>query len=319
MKFRLYALIVLLGSAIAAGASCCRAQSLAAADARILTLTCKAQLIKAGTAAKIPLSSPTDVGRGLSAGDQIQCVGPGYLEVLIPDGPKKFSASFTIRPVSSTPKYPDIAKDLHNFGIRGATRGIATSSGIMWPSENSTVIPEHFAIRWTPVAHEILLSIMSESKDVTLWGPKKIDGGTGLLKSDELSSILAAYKAKSENTRLVLILAPTSGTGWEEAHFSLLKGRTELDLNAQLEFWKEHTSGLALRLGRGYSFSRSSLFAEAADEYDSALKSAPDSRYLLEEAIQANRLAGRTDRVKDLQMRLASRPEAIDQEPAPGR
>jgi len=88
--------------------------------------------------------------------------------------------------------------------------------------------------------------------------------------------------------------------------------RQEQELNAQLDFWEKHTDGLALRLGRGYSFTRYKLFAEAAEEYESALISAPDSRYILEDAIQANRLAGRPSRVKELQTRLASQPEAAN-------
>ena len=53
--------------------------------------------------------------------------------------------------------------------------------------------------------------------------------------------------------------------------------------------------------------------AEAAEEFDSALDSASESRYLLEDAIQANRLAGRTSRVKELQTRLASQAEPAAQ------
>ena len=93
----------------------------------------------------------------------------------------------------------------------------------------------------------------------------------------------------------------------------MLNGRQEQELNAQLDFWAKHTDGLALLLGRGYSYTRHKLFAEAAEEYESALSSASESRYLLEDAIQANRLAGRMSRVKELQARMASSPKATIQ------
>ena len=150
-----------------------------------------------------------------------------------------------------------------------------------------------------------------------LWGPTEVDGGVGSLKSGELSSALAAYKAKAASPSLILTLTLANSSDWEEVHFSLLNARQEQELNAQLDFWEKHTEGLALRLGRGYSFSRFKLFADAAEEYDSSLSSAPESRYLLEDAIQANRLAGRPSRVKELQARLASQPEATNQSSAP--
>jgi hypothetical protein len=230
------------------------------------------------------------------------------MEILEPDGQKKITSSqkwVTIPPIPHDPQYSQIVGALGKLGIPGATRGLAASSLILWPSEYSVVMPENFAIRWTPIAQKVRLSILSEAKDATLWGPAEVDGNTGFYKSSEVSAILAAYKNKSDSSGLVVIFSPANATDWEESHFSLLNGRTEQELNDQLEFWKKNTNGVALHLGLGYSFSRYKLFAESADEYDAALKSAPSSRYLLEDAMQANRLAGRTDRVKEMQAHLA--------------
>jgi hypothetical protein len=202
-----------------------------------------------------------------------------------------------------------IAQALAGYGISGATRGIAADSRILWPSENSVVLPQHFAIRWTPIAQKIELAILSEAKDVTLWGPATVDGETGGLQSDAIVSALAAYKEKSGGQSLVLTLTPTNSSNWEEVHFSLLPAKQEQYLNAQLNFWQSHTDGLALRLGRGYTYTRNRLFAEAAEEYDAALKTAPDSPHLLKQTIEANKMAGRTPRVKELQTRLASLPD----------
>jgi predicted Zn-dependent protease len=147
---------------------------------------------------------------------------------------------------------------------------------------------------------------LSEEKDATLWGPVEVDGSAGSLQSDAIVQALAAHKAKAGSQGLVLTLTPANSSDWEEVHFSLLRGRQEQELNAQLDFWATHTDGLALRLGRGYIYTRNKLFAEAAGEYDSALSAAPESPYLLKQAIDANQRAGRASRVQELQKRLAT-------------
>jgi hypothetical protein len=317
MRFSLTAILLTAGVAGAVAGS--HAQTTNVVAGRIVSVHCEAHLQKKDKQADARLNAPRDIALGLSAGDRVQCVGDGYLEVLVFDGTKTVTAKqnpkgFAIPdlpPDSSNPKEDTIiAKALVGYGVSGATRGISTGSRILWPSEGSAVVPEHFVVRWAPVPQKIVLSILSEAKDVTLWGPTEVDGAAESLKSDAVSSALAAYKTKPGNTGLVLTLTLGNSSDWEEVHFSLLTGKQEQELSTQLQFWEKHTDGLALRLGRGYSFTQHKLFAEAAGEYDSALDTAPESRYLLEDAIQANRLAGRASRVKALQIRLASQPQA---------
>ncbi len=157
-----------------------------------------------------------------------------------------------------------------------------------------------------PVPQKIILSILSEAKDVTLWGPTETNGETGELRSAAVSSALADYKKKSAGQDLILTLTIGNAADREEVHFSLLRGKQEQDVIAQLDYWAKNSDGLALHLGRGYTFSQHKLFAEAAEKYEAALNSAPGSRYLLEDAIQANRLAGRAPRAKELELRMAS-------------
>jgi len=303
------------GIAFASLGTNAKAQNTGLVAARILNVQCTAQWKRSGAAIAVALQSPRDIGLGLSAGDQVQCAGAGYLEVLVSSGTKRITASqkwFPIPPLPPDPQYPkedtEIANALKGYGISGATRGMAADSRIQWPSENSLILPEHFAIRWIPVSQKISLSILSEAKDVTLWGPTEVSGEAGSLQSDAIVSALAAYKAKPGSQGLVLTLTPENSSNWEEVHFSLLRGKQEQELNAQLDFWQSHTDGLALRLGRGYVYTRGKLFLEAADEYDAALNAAPKSNYLLKAAIEANRLAGRLSRVRELQTRLASLP-----------
>jgi hypothetical protein len=323
MKLRFSLTVTLLAAIVAAATTNSRAQTKnvqtgEVVAGRIMSLHCDARLQRKGTKDEAKLLYPRDIALGLAAGDAVRCNGPGYMEVLISEGTKRIpppQTLFKIKSLPADPKYPEdkeISDALTGYGVSGATRGIAANSRILWPAENSAVVPEHFVIRWAPVPQKIVLSILSEAKDVTLWGPTEVDGGAGSLNSDAVSSALVAYKAKPGSTGLVLTLTLANSSDWEEVHFSLLNGREERELNAQLDFWGKHADALALRLGRAYSFSRHKLFAEAAEEYDSALDSAPGSRYLLEDAIKANRLAGRASRVKELQARLASQPEAAN-------
>jgi len=313
---------ILLAAGVAAAAADSRAQTAGVVAGRILSVHCEAHLQKKETQADATLTAPRDIALGLAAGDRVQCVGAGNLQVLVFDGTKTVTASQNPKGFTIPPLPPDsqnskednlIAKALVNYGVAGATRGIVADSRILWPAENGAVLPEHFVVRWAPVPQKIVLSILSETKDVTLWGPTEVDGAAGSLKSDAVSSALAAYKMKAGSPGLILTLTLANASDWEEVHFSFLNGREEQELNAQLDYWDKHTDSLALHLGRGYSFTRHKLFVEAAEEYDSALNSAPESRYLLEDAIQANRLAGRASRVKELQTRLVSLPQAPSQ------
>jgi hypothetical protein len=286
--------------------------------ARVLDIQGDAHLARSGSKDDYALKSPRDIGLGLSAGDRVYCKGSAYVGLLVARGRTRVTASpkngYPIQALPTDPKFPEedryIVDALRNYGIVGATRGNPGGSRILWPAEGSAVVPDDFAIRWAPVSQKITLAVLTDAKDTTLWGPDTLDGSTGMLKSADASAALAAYKRKLPNARLVLTITFGNENDWEEVHFSFLSAQQEQDLNAQLDFWTKHTDGLTLHLGRGYAYMRHKLFVEAADEYETALQSAPESPYLLRDAIDADQRAGRAARVKELQSRLASLPPA---------
>ena len=149
---------------------------------RIMSLHCDARLLRKGTKDEAMLFSPRDIALGLTAGDGVRCNGTGYMEVLVFSGTTRITPSkkpFPIPPLPPDPKYPEdqvIAESLTGYGVSGATRGITADSRILWPAEDSAVVPEYFVIHWAPVPQKIVLSILSEAKDVTLWGPTEMDG-----------------------------------------------------------------------------------------------------------------------------------------------
>src|SRR6202167_5359242 len=244
MNIRFSLTVILLGATVASAAADSHAQTAGAVAGRIVSVQCAARLQKNGTQGEVQLSSPRDIALGLSAGDRVQCAGAGYLEVLVSTGTKKITASdswFTIPPLPPDPAFPKadavIAQSLANYGRAGATRGNATDSRILWPSANAAVLPDRFVIRGAPLPQKIVLAVISESKDVTIWGPTEVDGGAGSLESAALSSALTGYKAKAGGTALILTLTPAKSSDWEEVHLSLLNARQEQELNAQLDFW----------------------------------------------------------------------------------
>lgn len=310
MNLRVVFFAALLMAVVAGYAAGTRAQS--ACDAKILSIDCDAKIERNGTSGWTPLDRSRDVLLPLMAGDRVECVGEGSVVILVPTGKRKITRDDGPVPILRVQDQPvtEISQALRRSGLVGATRGQISDHYLLWPADGSSVLPEHFVIRWKPLQQKIALAILSESKDVTLWGPTEVDGQAGEFKSAALEPILAGYKKSSASPGLTVTLTLANHDDWEETHFSLLSGKQQQELNSQLDFWAKNSDGLALRLGRGYSFSQHKLFVEAADEYDAAVSSASRSRYVLEDALEANRLAGRTARVKELESQMAAMPQA---------
>lgn len=313
MKPRVLPAAALSLTAAMAAAWCCRAQTASSAATpsapagEILNVQCEPRI-------QPRKKDPVAIGLILNAGDIVECAGKGYLELLLPEGKRVLThemGQLKIDEVHAAP-YPEILNAIRRVGVSGATRGNAADARVRWPADGSVIVPEHFEVRWAPVSQKVTVAILSEAKDATVWGPAELDGVSGRLKSEAAAAALEAYKKKSANPRLVLTVTFGEPSDWEEVHFSLLAGRPEQELNTQLDFWAKHTDGLALHLGRGYTFQRYKLFSEGADEYETALTAAPDSPYLLTDAIDADRLAGRLERANELQSRLASQAKSGD-------
>ena len=162
MKLRFSLTVTLLAAIVAAAATNSRAQTKnvqtgKVVAGRIMSLHCDARLLRKGTHDEAKLLYPRDIALGLTAGDAVRCNGPGYLEVLVSEGTRRIpppQKPFTIEPLPADPKYPEdkvISESLTGYGVSGATRGITADSRILWPAENSAVVPEHFVIRWAPV------------------------------------------------------------------------------------------------------------------------------------------------------------------------
>src|SRR5579871_2345676 len=104
-----FLLIATLMAASAIAAADARAQSVTSVAGRILSVHCEAHLLKNNAQSGSTVIVPRDIALGLAAGDRVQCIGSGYMEVLVWDGIRKIDASkkwVTIPELPSTSANP---------------------------------------------------------------------------------------------------------------------------------------------------------------------------------------------------------------------
>jgi hypothetical protein len=166
------------------------------------------------------------------------------------------------------------------------------------------VMPEQFIIRWNqgPAIRTIAL-IIQEPGGREIWRQDVVDGARGSLASEASRQALTKYRAENGEGPLLLRLVDSDGNN-TQVTFSLLSVSREQSLRQDLALWDRETARLMSHLGRASVFAGASMFAPAAEEYDSALVAAPESRDLLVRTILAYRRTGNVGRVEELTKRL---------------
>ncbi len=240
-------------------------------------------------------------GFPLQNGDKVMCTGPGQVFVNTPHGPKSVTST-EILIDSADAGDKAVADGLKKYGPAGGPRGPA--SAIIWPTMNSAVRPKEFAIRWEASPSRVTLMIRVKGSDDLVWGPTNADGEKGSLESAEARAALAGYLEKGETNPLILSLSRGDSSDADEATFSLFSPDDEKKLEGALETWDKQENRLAKSLGRGHVFMLFRRFQEAAREYELALGDWPKSPYLLEDARNAELLAGNREAAKKLDERL---------------
>jgi hypothetical protein len=123
------------------------------------------------------------------------------------------------------------------------------------------------------------------------------------LNSDDVRDVLAQFHNTHGARPLTLSLVDSKGNS-EEVTFSVVSSEDERRLTGQLEKCNQQ-NGLMAYICRAYYFRLLRLYTEAAEEYDGALKQAPESIQLLRNAIMAQRWTGNLAREQELSRRLA--------------
>jgi hypothetical protein len=137
-----------------------------------------------------------------------------------------------------------------------------------------------------------------------LWSKKGITAEATKLDSEEAGKALMDYQETEGKEGLVLVMK-LAESNEHRVTFFLLSKQIEQELQNELTLWDKLEDPILKAIGRAYEYSRRGLFVESAEEYETALKSAPDSLDLIRSAIEANRQIGNYVRVEQLNKKLS--------------
>ena len=259
---------------------------------------------------QVRLRPKSDLARELRIGDSIYCEKDAKLTLRV--GGKtleldEHSGWYTVaRPASA--QSDRVQRALDEYGRSGGrSRGAFAILILYSPANESSVVPEQFQVRWSPLRKSCVASfVIQDSKGHELWRQRGVDGALGTLSSLAARQALAEYREKNASGVLQLTLSDTCGDE-DQVSFTLLSGAEEKSRNDELAEWVGETDELMAHLGRASVFVRYEMFANAAEEYEAALKLAPNSRSLLKRTMAAERRTGNMRRAKELMAHLSKR------------
>lgn len=197
------------------------------------------------------------------------------------------------------------------FKLAGSLRG--SPGGVYSPPAGgygSAVLPDLFVIRWIPRkgVQDLWLRIRDQS-GTQLWPQDneqgiKVPSAAGELISEEARQALRKYCQSEGRGPLTLVVVDSKGNEGD-AEFSIVSEQDEEALKNDLDVCRDQP-GVMMYICRAYYFRQLKLYAETADEYEAALKLAPESVDLQLHAIAAHRCTGNYAREQELVRHLPS-------------
>jgi len=252
------------------------------------------------------LNPRTDIARRLFAGDSVHCQARANLSLLVGGRATELDdkSGWFVIPNTSSAQADSRQRAIDAYGrIGGRKRGPAPLSSLYSPADDTAITPDLFVIRWTLVKGGCVASFaLEEPNGNRLWMQTNVDATLGVLKSDSARQALINFRSKSRATLLLLKLVNSCGES-AVISFDLLSVAEEQSLKAELNQWDSEADKLLTHLGRASAFSDRRMFFQAAEEYEAALATAPDSHDLIDSAIGAERKAGNLTRAKELEER----------------
>lgn len=196
-----------------------------------------------------------------------------------------------------TIKAPSIARndgngpavDTHGTARAGPTRG--DSGPFCYPANKSWIAPAKLLFRWTPEAVGSVLSLTIFGTEGTLWYVDDVKGASGELINDEARSRLQEYRDKGGPNPLILVIEDSKGQK-SSIQFSLISKVEEDTLTSELDNCTQRGGDIMLSLCRIAAFKDRRMYSEVAEEYDKALKLAPESEELIARTAEAYKAIG---------------------------
>jgi len=291
------------------------AQKQTTVAAFLTEVNCSAEYKPSANAAAKPLVLKPGQLRPLAAGESLRCKSGSDLTILEVDGahtvlPDKW-VMVSAGPAPNGQGYINNAategdpKNMVNFFSGAYTRGAVPDASIFFsPPSGETADPDHLILRWIPPAGigNVSITVRPENGDHDLCCDGSFSGSSGMLDSSALRAALANYRNIGAREPLRLTMTDSSGRQYSVS-FSLLTPRDAKKLQLDLDEWSDKDQ-LMRHLGRASAFSGFGLYAEAAEEYELALKDSPGSVLLVELAAGAERRTGNVVRANELEGQL---------------
>jgi hypothetical protein len=247
-------------------------------------------------------------GAVLHVGDKVRCDKNGSLVLELKSVRTTIEPSdqWTTIPRASGSRKDAMAGPVDDwFKLAGGLRGSA--GAVFSPPTGGyggAVLPDRFAIRWVPRkgVQDVWLRLRDHD-GVQIWPEGNNDGikvpaAAGVLISGEARQALEKYCREGAGGPLTLVMVDSNGNE-SAAEFSIVSEQDDKALQAHLNQCSAQP-GVMQYICRAYYFRQLKLFTEAAEEYEAALRVAPESLELQEHAIVAHRITGNYAREREL-------------------
>lgn len=262
---------------------------------------------KDASSTRVKLHPRRDKGRLLRAGERVRCDPQSELRLRlyeralnVPCGPTWFPIPY----VQADKNHP-ARLALVEYGRRGG--GERGNPSIYSPANRASVNPATFEIRWITNLGPVKSLLIKEASPTgrEIFHQNVIDGMSGHISSEDARQALLKYREERGHGPLLIILSDSRRRDLAGVRFFLISKTAERDLNQELRSWKKEPEGMWRHLGIARALTVHQMFTEAAEEYEAALKYAPDSIDLLRRTIAAHQRTGNTPREQELSAHLA--------------
>jgi len=263
----------------------------------VTEMNCSAELMEPGAHAAKDLTLGRSGRRPLIDGEQLRCKGAGSMTVMFAEGRQTITKDKGWVEVHQGKILQKMAESFEPASTRGAS---LRETIFMSPPQDGAAEIQNLVVRWNPanLNGDVTLSLSAQGNDRELWRQAGYPGAKGSLDSEELRRALAAYRDRGASAPLLLRMRDSAGNT-HVVSFSLLTPPTEEELQQMLAEWNSRDT-LVRELGRASTYSAFGLFVEAAQEYESALREAPNSSLLLQLTAEAERRTGNSVRADEL-------------------
>lgn len=243
----------------------------------------------------------------LKPGQSLKANGQGKIQIKLCSGKLETVGNRWRRlepivcPGSASREKRDALSDSFDFGAR-YRRG--DDEFVLFPSEKEilSVRPESAVFRWRHIDGMVRLSITVAGDTTVLWS-KNIRGDAKAFSSTELKTLFSSIRAKRPKVRLRLTLSSLTLKTENTADFELFSAQDETRLKREL-LTASNPLPVVTHITRAGIYTDLRLFADAAMEFEEALKLSPESVDLLISTASAEDQAGNLTRRDEIDSRL---------------